>query len=109
MTEKEPTAAIREFTKDHPIIAIIVSIAIALGVPSGFGFMGASQGAQVLSDKLQNHEVRITTAERDIDALKKNKEKNDEIVSDIRDHMIRQTEQIATIQRDLAEIKNGKR
>jgi hypothetical protein len=94
--------------KDHPFIAGIIAIIMALGFPTGMGFFGASQGAQSVIDRVQDHEVRITGAEREIVELKVTSKEHRDMMRDIREHMIIQTEQIKVIQRDLAEIKAAK-
>jgi hypothetical protein len=99
---------IREMAKEHPFIAAIVAAVMALGFPTGMGFFGASQGAQSVIDRVQDHEVRITSAERDIVELKVTSKEHRDMMRDVREHMIIQTEQIKVIQRDIAEIKAAK-
>jgi septal ring factor EnvC (AmiA/AmiB activator) len=96
---------IREMAKDHPIVAVILAIVFGLGLPTGMGFLGVQSGASSVLDKVQDHEVRITGAERDIVGLREAQKEHRDTMQEVRDHMIRQTEQISTIQRDIAEIK----
>ena len=107
MTEnkKQMVDVAQELAKTHPIAAIILTLALALGLPSGFGFFGAQSGAQLMSEKIQNHEIRIVTVERDISEIKEANKDNQMLMREVREHMIRQNEQIATMQKAIDEIK----
>jgi hypothetical protein len=99
---------VREIAKEHPVVAAIIAVAMGLGFPTGLGFFGAQSGAQSVIDRVQDHEVRITGAERDIVELKATSKEHRDMMRDIREHMIIQTEHVKVIQRDLAEIKAQK-
>jgi hypothetical protein len=105
---KEMMTMIRDLAKDHPALALIAAIVMGLGFPTGMGFFGAEKGAQSVLDKVQDHEVRITGAEREIIELKATSKEHRDMMRDIREHMIIQTEHVKVIQRDLAEIKASK-
>jgi hypothetical protein len=97
---------VRVLAQKNPLLAVIFSIALGLGVPTSFGFLGASQGAaSAITEKIQDHEVRITSAERDINLLQAASARHADVLQKIEVHMAVTAEQNLQIKKAIDELK----
>lgn len=107
-TEQPQDAAlligIAEVLKRYPTFAAFAGLITIFASSSTIGFFGAQAGTTILESRVQQTEIKIVALDKEVETIKKEQDKYNKDMTDIKIHMAVTAEQLKNIDKKLEKL-----